>query len=251
MKKGISIALALMLFAFSFAAAETAGATSQTITYVENQTTGYTWIYSVSDESVLTVTDQGYVADANAEKAEGVGGTHAWVIAGKAEGTASVTFTLGQQWDGGEVADKIIYTYQVDSKLQLTLNSIDGIPELYMPDKAAIVLTENPTTGFQWAYKASAEGILTPELDQYVAPAETEGETLVGQGGEHVWTFAGAKEGDVTLTFMYARSWEEGVKPEATVTYTFHVGSDLTVTQTEIGGDYETYDPLMASTTAE
>ncbi len=195
---------------------------------------------------MLTVTDDGYMAADNPEALEGAGGTHTWTVAGKAEGTASVIFTYRQDWEGGEVSDTITYVYAVDANLAVALTEVEGIPELYIPDKTAILLLENPTTGFAWAYTASVEGVLQSDGDYFVASEEPkEGETLAGAGGYHMWLFSGMAEGDVTLTFTYARSWEEGVAPEATVTYAIHVDEDLNVTTTEVGGDYAAYDVLL------
>ena len=246
MKKGIAVLLAVALLSMGLALAETAAA-PVTFTFSENPTTGYTWVVKSSDETILTVADDGYTAAPNPDNAEGKGGAHAWTLKGVAEGDAIVTFTLGQAWEGGEVTDTLTYNCHVAADLSVTAAVADGIPELYIPTKAAIVLLENPTTGYTWAYEASAEGILVPEKDAFVAAdAAKDGEMITGAGGYHVWVFNGAAEGDVTLTFRYARSWEEGVKPEATVTYTCHVDSALNVTLTELGGDYAEYDPMFA-----
>jgi len=242
MKKFIAIALSAMLLCFSFAFAETATAPvpNVTVTFTENPTTGYTWSFSSSDEAILTIADNGFVAGPDADKVEGAGGTHTWTITGKAEGDATATFTFGQGWEGGEIADTIVYSFHVDADKNLTQTAISGYPDLYASGKGAIVLTENPTTGYQWKYKASTEGILTVEKDEFVAPTTD----AMGAGGVHVWVFTGAKEGDVTLTFEYARSWEEGVMPDATITYVFHVDASLNVTQTSVDGDFAAYNPL-------
>ncbi|NLI21779.1 MAG: protease inhibitor I42 family protein [Clostridiales bacterium] len=253
MKKGLALLLACAVLSLGVAVAETPAAQHYTVTFLENPTTGYTWSFGVSDATILTVTDNGFTAAANPDGAEGVGGTHSWTMTGLAEGDATVTFTLGQGWEGGETTDSIVYTLHADADKMLTLKGVVGIPELYTPGETAVVLTENPTTGYQWAYQASAEGILTPGRDAYLTPDELHPETepLMGEGGVHVWSFSGAAQGDVTLTFSYARSWEAGVEPEATVTYTYHVDQDLNVTMTEIGGDYEAYDPLLGEAEAE
>ena len=247
MKKVLAVLLSLSLFAFGTAWAQTAALPSLTVTFVENPTTGYTWSVAVSDAAILSLVDPGFTAAPGG--AEGAAGTHSWMLTGLAEGDATVTFTYAQGWEGGEGLQPIVYTIHVDAQLQLTVASVTGYPELYMPDKGAVLLLENPTTGYQWSYTLSAEGVLTLERDAYTAPEVTPG--TAGAGGTHLWVFAPAGEGDVTATFVYARSWEKDVEPEATVTYTFHVDASGAVTLTEMGGDYETYDPLMATATAE
>jgi predicted secreted protein len=246
MKKFFALLMTLALLAPGLAAAQTAPATV-TITFVENPTTGYTWAVKSSDEAVLAVVDNGYMAGENAEGLEGAGGTHSWTLTGNAEGDATATFTFGQAWDGGEVAATIVYTVHVDAAIAVAVTGVTGNPEQYDPMKGTVLLLENPTTGYTWAYKASAEGILTLDSDTFIPPEAGEGkEALAGAGGTHYWVFSGAAEGDVTLTFGYARSWEEGVEPEATVLYMFHVSPDLHVTLIAVGGDYAAYDPMMA-----
>lgn len=246
MKKVIAIVMCFALMSMGFACAQTATPSEYTLTLLENPTTGYTWTFVSSDEAIVTVTDNGYVSDPNPDQADGTGGVHSWVITAKAAGDANVVFTLGQAWDGGEKAATLTYVFQVAADLQLTLVKTDGIPELYTPGQTAVMLTENPTTGFAWQYTASQDGILTPEKDEFVNnEAADSDQMLVGAGGVHLWTFAGAAEGDVTLTFTYSRSWES-VAPEATIIYTYHVGSDLRVTCTSVEGDQAQYDPQLS-----
>ena len=249
MKKVLAIALTLAILSFGAALAETAAQTDITLVFSENPTTGYEWTFASSDEAILTIADNGYASAAVPTAAEGVGGTHSWTLSGKAEGDATATFTLGQNWEGGEVTTKLVYDIHVDKDKKLTSTLTEGIPELYMPDRAAFLLAENPTTGFQWAYKLSADGILTFVSDEYDPFGDTNDGTgtAVGSGGGHLWIFKTTAPGDVTVTFEYARSWETGVKPEATVTYKCHVDEALNVSLVEVGGDYETYDLTMGT----
>ncbi|HNW86222.1 MAG TPA: protease inhibitor I42 family protein [Candidatus Limiplasma sp.] len=244
MKKVLALTLALALLTSGMALAQTADTAGLTLTFTENPTTGYTWTCKNTDEAILTVTDAGYTAGADAANAEGAGGTHTWALTGVAEGDVTVTFTLGQAWDGGEVADTIVYSLHVDANKAVTQTAVAGYPDLYAPGKAAVLLSENPTTGYEWKYTASDDHILTLEKDEFQAPATD----AVGAGGTYLWVFTGAKEGDVTLTFEYARSWEAEVKPDATIVYTFHVDAGLNVTQTSVDGDYDAYNPLAPQT---
>lgn len=242
MKKGFAAILAILLLLSLSAMAESPSA-PLTLTFVENPTTGYTWQVSTSDEAVLSIQDQGYAADPTPDGAVGTGGTHTWVLLGKAAGDATATFTFGQGWDGGEVDTTLVYTCHIANDLSVTVADVSGIPELSMPDKAAVMLLENPTTGYTWTYQVSSEGILVPEKDVYLQPSET----LEGAGGQHLWVWSGAKAGEVTLVFAYARSFEPDVAPEATVTYNFTVAENGRVRLNEIGGDYAAYDPSLAT----
>lgn len=76
-----------------------------------------------------------------------------------------------------------------------------------------ITLEENPTTGYTWSYTLAPGGILAIESDEYIAP----GTDLVGAPGRHVWRFAPAADGEVTLTFVSAQAWAGGNKGESRV----------------------------------
>ena len=241
MKKGVVLILTVLLLFLGTSLAETPTG-SQQITFTENPTTGYTWQVKSSDEGILSIQDQGYAADPNPGDAVGTGGTHTWNLLGQAEGDATATFTYGQGWEGGQTGATVEYACHVATDMSIEFTVVTGIPALYMPDKAAVLLLENPTTGYQWTCQMSAEGILTLEQDEYLPPAEA----LEGAGGQHLWVWSGAKAGDVTLTFAYARSFEPDVAPDASVTYTFSVDADGRVHLREMGGDYASYDPALA-----
>ena len=70
-------------------------------------------------------------------------------------------------------------------------------------------LPSNPTTGYDWSYEFSADGVielLTQEYVQDDAPAD-----MVGVGGTWAASFrcSGSEFGDVTLTLKYSRGWED------------------------------------------
>ncbi len=68
-----------------------------------------------------------------------------------------------------------------------------------------ISLDENPSTGYRWEYTVSAEGIVQLTADEYSSDAPA---GVVGAGGIRALSFAGLKEGTVTLTLSYLRPWE-------------------------------------------
>jgi len=240
-KKTIALALVCAMTLFGFACAEQAAdASSMDIILSENPTTGYTWSVAVNDGDVLAVIDNDYTADAATEGLAGGGGTHSWTVTGVGKGEASVYFKLNAP-DGSTEAT-VGYTFSVDKQSALTMTAIIGVPETYMTDYGVVSLKENPTTGYEWTYELSADGILTPERDIY-SPDSTGDEALVGAGGVHLWTFKGTAAGDVTLTFSYARSWEEGTQPEATVVFNCHVDDALNVTLSTTSEDFAQYNP--------
>ena len=95
-----------------------------------------------------------------------------------------------------------------------------------------ITLAENPTTGYTWSYAIADETVAVVEGDEYT-PAQVE-EGMVGAGGSHAYRVSGLKEGETTITFTYARSWESGEEPANTATYTLKVNANNEISVVEI-----------------
>lgn len=73
-----------------------------------------------------------------------------------------------------------------------------------------VTLQGNPTTGYTWTYKNSDEFSLKSAKTEYKADTNKKG--FAGSGGVYNFVFKGQKgesERKVTLTFEYARSWED------------------------------------------
>ena len=101
-------------------------------------------------------------------------------------------------------------------------------------DKTLTVeLEANATTGYQWAFKTSKDGIV--ELKgEYVQNDNPEG--FVGVGGTQKYAVTGLAEGEVTITFEYLSPGDKTVGQ--TAIYVFTVDKDLTVTEKSHSGDY-------------
>lgn len=87
-----------------------------------------------------------------------------------------------------------------------------------------ISLDENPSTGYGWEYKPSADGVVQLTADDYRSDAPV---GVVGAGGIRSLSFAGIAEGTVRLTFDYLRPWEGA--PIRTVVIEVRVAADLHV----------------------
>lgn len=76
---------------------------------------------------------------------------------------------------------------------------------------ARIRLDSNPSTGYEWSYQISPEGMLLEVSQEYEPTQVPEG--YVGAGGTQVYVFAAQEgaRGNVTLLFEEARPWEEEV----------------------------------------
>ena len=72
-------------------------------------------------------------------------------------------------------------------------------------DGVAVVLEENPSTGYGWAYKDEPEG-LVKEISRDSKSLSEEG--LIGAGVTSVWRFEAVSAGEVKLTYLYYRPWE-------------------------------------------
>lgn len=80
-------------------------------------------------------------------------------------------------------------------------------------------LCSNPTTGFEWEYEITPEGVLEMTGHDFVPP---EGEAM-GAPGMDVWTFTAIGEGVAEVRMEYNEPWEGGEKEEWTFTFTVTV----------------------------
>jgi len=79
-------------------------------------------------------------------------------------------------------------------------------------DELSVTLEENPTTGYEWSMIAGPG--LTAVSDRFVGPSPSPS-PLMGAGGTHTWVYKVASSGKLTLTGVYARSWEPESKSAA------------------------------------
>ena len=87
--------------------------------------------------------------------------------------------------------------------------------EVKAGDSFKVILSSNPTTGFQWSETAniSVPGILEQVSHELVPPAQT---GAVGAPGQEIWTFKALKAGTSTISLEYSRPWQGGEKREWT-----------------------------------
>ena len=89
-------------------------------------------------------------------------------------------------------------------------DSVPNAVDLYFPS--------NPTTGYEWTAEIETPGIV--ELDEEYFPDNKPG--VVGAGGVQWYRIRGASEGITSVTFRYARSWEDS----ALTTYVYRLQVD-------------------------
>ena len=102
-------------------------------------------------------------------------------------------------------------------------------------DTAEISLAGNASTGYQWTYIITDETVLSVKSSKY-DDGNTKG--IVGASGVYSFLLNGLKEGESTIVFSYARSWEDNVDPLYTLTYTFKVDSSKKISYEKVTGTY-------------
>jgi predicted secreted protein len=91
--------------------------------------------------------------------------------------------------------------------------------EVEVGDKIRVELCSNPSTGFEWTYETSVEGVIQKEDYDFEAPEED----MPGAAGKDVWTFEAVEKGTTEIRMEYSQPWEGGLKAEWTYTLTVTV----------------------------
>lgn len=100
-----------------------------------------------------------------------------------------------------------------------------------------VQLDSNATTGYQWSASASDDLMVELTSEDYVADDNGSAHGLlggaVGVGGTTFYEFKALSPGKVTLTFSYARSWENSAVKEVKLYLLIDKGLSFTI------ADYE------------
>jgi inhibitor of cysteine peptidase len=103
---------------------------------------------------------------------------------------------------------------QDPGQLQLSEQDAGRTIELRRGDKVDIVLTGNPTTGYQWEQVAGDSAILTSAG----APTFRPDSSALGSGGMVTLPFQASAAGKTHLILVYHRSFEPNEPPLKTFT---------------------------------
>jgi inhibitor of cysteine peptidase len=93
----------------------------------------------------------------------------------------------------------------------LTLTEADtgSAVDLHPGDQFLVVLSGNPTTGYQWLVSSfSAQVLCQPEEPRFQQSSD-----LTGSGGSSHFLFEAAGTGQTTLHLVYRRPFEKGKRP--------------------------------------
>ncbi|NTW48476.1 MAG: protease inhibitor I42 family protein [Chlorobiales bacterium] len=98
---------------------------------------------------------------------------------------------------------------------QITEADANQSIELRVGDKLEVVLSGNPTTGFQWEISDADTTILRANGESEFKPS-TNNDAIVGSGGKVIMRFDAVKAGKMKLGFIYHRVFEKDVPPAQT-----------------------------------
>lgn len=89
-------------------------------------------------------------------------------------------------------------------------------------EELRVELPANPSTGFSWGFAEEPDAAILARVGEQFVPATG---SLVGAGGQAVWTFRGVAPGTTSFTLVYRRVWESDVEPARRVRYQVRVES--------------------------
>ena len=97
--------------------------TPQTVTFIldSNPTTGYSWQVEQSEE--LFEVKSSFAAEETDKPVTGAGGEEMITLVPLKAGKTEVTLTYARPWEGGEQADQLVYTFEIDKNLQVTMSN--------------------------------------------------------------------------------------------------------------------------------
>lgn len=218
-----------------------ADATILTVRLEANATTGYQWICTIDDESVLEEISEDYVPDAQAEGLAGAGGIYtadfqaASAQDGANPGEVYLTFDYMRPWEEGSWIKSYTLQLHVDEDGKITVDSDlfsgpepeaedGGIEIAYGEDGRTFTLRLPANAGTEYEWKA--------DFDQEML--ELAGEEYTSQeDGAAVYTadyrVLTANPFETLLTYTYARAWEEGEVPDSVLVFSVQITEDGTL----------------------
>jgi inhibitor of cysteine peptidase len=182
-------------------------------------TTGYRWTEPVSSDPAIAYVG-GWSYTAPESDLLGAPGAELVTIAARAPGTAVVSASYGQPWDGGDKgAWSIELTVEVSDANALVIgcDEFEATPavsrsvDLAVGESLVVSLCSNPTTGFRWSGATSSDPAVAAVSGwKYEEPSDETG--MVGVAGTEHLTLDGLAAGDAVITASYDQPWDGGDK---------------------------------------
>ncbi|MFH5835360.1 protease inhibitor I42 family protein [Proteiniclasticum sp. C24MP] len=104
----LSLTACALLFPDGTSGAVSIEGDTLTIALEENPTTGFCWSYTISDENVIHLVEDGYTAESNDPNVVGGGGMHQYTFEGLKAGEVTLVFDYYKSWEGVETAEEHI-----------------------------------------------------------------------------------------------------------------------------------------------
>lgn len=173
--------------------------------------TGYQWTVAVEGDAVQVT--EGEMENATQEDIAGASGMQRFMVTGRSQGEAVLTFTYARAWEQTPEDQTVVVRAVVDDQLAVSLEPISDsrVMQLEGVDtpEMTVTLEANPTTGFTWQVAQEGEAVALTEQD--FQPGEDE--EAAGVGGFQPYLVEGKQAGEATLTFTYAQAFDEAAQP--------------------------------------
>lgn len=183
-----------------------------------NQGTGFLWTILRNDPALLAPDSVHKAAD----PLPGGPATTTMVFDAVKQGKVDLAFqyirpTGNGTSEFGKAFSLKVHIIAPNAPLVLKDGANGGTHAVRVGEAIEVRLQANKTTGYDWQLGPLPNGVLRKTGDNYIAPNGN----MPGAGGVHVFRFTVAKRGQATIRLVYRRSWEGGVPPAKTWTYTF------------------------------
>lgn len=182
------------------------------VTLFENPTTGYQWIFEISQEEILEFHQQEFIEWKERSKDEeqpvGVGRYAQWEFRSLNPGFSQIRFFYVRSWEEPlKPVDVRVFNVEVLDQpgVQIFIDLEEKTNELTVGQTMSVVLEENPTTGYQWIFEVSDEQNLSFTGEHVKVPPK---EGLAGAPRTMQWDFEALEPGCYWIHFRYYRSWE-------------------------------------------
>lgn len=196
-----------------------AAGSSIVLSLCSNPTTGYRWSEPVSsDPAVASV--GGWIYAAPESDLLGASGNEHVTIVANAAGSAVITASYDQPWEGGAKGDwTVALTVNVRdaSALLIGCEEFEAEPaavrsvDLAAGTSLVLSLCSNPTTGYRWSEPVSSDPAVASVSGWIYEAPVTEGAMAGAAGTEHV-TIAADATGTAVVTASYDQPWDGGQK---------------------------------------
>ncbi len=160
-----------------------------------NITTGFSWTAAISDDSVVALESEDYIAPESA--LPGASGKQAFVFTPKKAGTATITLNYKRAWEEDALKTQT-YKIFVDPAKTSYSTRVGKTVEIRLPS--------NPSTGYMWSYELSDDSVLKAGDVRHAAGK------LLGATGQDIITFDVTKTGVCSIVCKLARSGQHSVE---------------------------------------